>query len=102
MLVGIDRFVARFPGDIGERAFRDHPQILFARQRKKQFERLLIGDVNRSLQDIERAGFHRKLGRAAVTAIAEVTRVTARARRLQRGDDVAFSQGGFGAAMQLD
>src|ERR1044072_905809 len=69
MVIRILRFLFTQPDCIGDRAFGDHADVALFGGRYGQFDRLLIGDVNRRLQRLEKVHFGGIFGIETVTRI---------------------------------
>src|SRR5205807_3502449 len=102
VVIGSDRLVALFPGDISHRSFRYNAELLFPGAGQNEVDRFLVRDVDRSLQSIERATLHGITRRPAIAAIAKVARVIFFSRGLERRDRVSPSKNSLGTSMQLN
>ena len=99
-MIRIDRLVPDFQAALAIGRFAITP-IFRVRPAADKSNRFLVGDVDGRLQRVEGAAFYGKARRATIAAVADIARVAAFARGLQRGDRVAFFQDCFRTAVQM-
>src|SRR5919201_4160161 len=102
MMIRIARTMASFPRDVRDGSLCDHADLFLASNRQRQLNRLLVGDIDRRLQGVERAAVHGIMRRSTIATVTDVTGETALTRGLQCFNRFAMPQLRFRTTVQLD